>query len=350
VKDRHTNQTDQFPSSLLVRHLIQQYRASNEVEGKSPKTTEWYDQTLILFLEYLLANNLGTNLFIFTIDTARNYILYLKQRKKLSRYPGRKSLFLSPKTIQCHVRTLKAFSSWLFRENITQENRLMNLNVPKAPKKMIEPLTPPEMKKINRSFSKKNPLNSRDETVIDLMLDTGLRLSEVSFSDLTNLNLEKHYLKVLGKGGKERIVPFGDYVQGSLLHYIKKDRPHPANPSINNIFLTSDGRPLSTNALQLMFDRLKIASGVTRLHPHLCRHTFAINYLLNGGDVFTLKEILGHTTLDMVNHYLHFTSAQISIQHHKFSPMDKLKGKNSTQDEIKPSNRKTKLPKNRDRF
>ena len=61
-----------------------------------------------------------------------------------------------------------------------------------------------------------------------------------------------------------------------------------------------------------------------KLHAHLCRHTFAINYLLNGGDIFSLKEILGHTTLDMVNHYLHFTSSQITNQHHKFSPMDKL--------------------------
>ena len=57
---------------------------------------------------------------------------------------------------------------------------------------------------------------------------------------------------------------------------------------------------------------------------HLCRHTFAINYLLNGGDIFTLKEILGHTTLEMVNHYLHFTKSQLTAQHHKYSPMDRL--------------------------
>jgi len=63
---------------------------------------------------------------------------------------------------------------------------------------------------------------------------------------------------------------------------------------------------------------------VKRLHAHLCRHTFAINYLLNGGDIFSLREILGHTTLDMVNHYLHFTNSQITDQHRKYSPMDKL--------------------------
>jgi len=66
------------------------------------------------------------------------------------------------------------------------------------------------------------------------------------------------------------------------------------------------------------------SSSVERLHAHLCRHTFAINYLLNGGDIFSLKEILGHTTLDMVNHYLHFNNSQIISQHHKYSPMDRL--------------------------
>jgi site-specific recombinase XerD len=81
---------------------------------------------------------------------------------------------------------------------------------------------------------------------------------------------------------------------------------------------------MTANAIKLMFSRLAKKSGVGRLHAHLCRHTFAVNYLLNGGDIFTLKEILGHTTLEMVNHYLHFTKAQISDQHRKYSPMDKM--------------------------
>ena len=73
-----------------------------------------------------------------------------------------------------------------------------------------------------------------------------------------------------------------------------------------------------------MFSRLAKSSGIERLHAHLCRHTFAINYLLNGGDIFSLREILGHTTLEMVNHYLHLTSFQITDQRHKYSPVDRL--------------------------
>ena len=79
--------------------------------------------------------------------------------------------------------------------------------------------------------------------------------------------------------------------------------------------------------MKLIFSRLAKISGIERLHAHLCRHTFAINYLMNGGDVFSLREILGHTTLEMVNHYVHFTSSQITTQHHKYSPMDKFYGK-----------------------
>lgn len=73
-----------------------------------------------------------------------------------------------------------------------------------------------------------------------------------------------------------------------------------------------------------VFFRLANKSGVVRLHAHLYRHTFAKNYLLNGGDIFSLKEILGHASLDMVNHYLHFTNSQITDRHHQYSPMDHL--------------------------
>jgi site-specific recombinase XerD len=260
---------------------------------------------LTLFLAYLDSNGLPGDLSAFNISTARNYVLYLQQRKKLSRYPGNGSTNLSPKTVQCHVRTLKAFSSWLFREGMISENRLSTLKIPRAPSKIIEPLTPEEISKIYRCINKKHPL-------------------------------EKFYLKVLGKGAKERMVPFGDYTRTTLYHYIKKGRSKLLGKNSDTVFLTADGRPMSVNALKLMFDRLAKSSGIERLHAHLCRHTFAINYLLNGGDVFSLKEILGHTTLEMVNQYLHFTTAQISVLHHRFSPMDRLKGKLNGSDEPGP--------------
>ena len=110
----------------------------------------------------------------------------------------------------------------------------------------------------------------------------------------------------------------------TLWNYINRIRPEPATADSDKLFLSPSGRPITANAIKLVFSRLSKNSGVKRLHCHLCHHTFAINYLLNGGDIFSLKEILGHTTLEMVNHYLHFTRSQLTAQHHKYSPMDKL--------------------------
>ena len=81
---------------------------------------------------------------------------------------------------------------------------------------------------------------------------------------------------------------------------------------------------MSVNSLKLVFSRLAKKSGVQRLHAHLCRHTFAISYLMNGGDIYSLKEILGHSSLEMVDRYLRFTNAQIQARHSEFSPIDRL--------------------------
>ncbi len=100
-----------------------------------------------------------------------------------------------------------------------------------------------------------------------------------------------------------------------------------AKPDCTRLFVSEDGGLITENTIKLFFSRLKKKSGINRLHAHLCRHTFAINYLLNGGDIYSLKEILGHTTLEMVNRYLHFTKAQITARHREFSPMDRILGK-----------------------
>ena len=230
---------------------------------------------------------------------------------------------LSPQTLRCHTRALKAFSTRLYLEGYTNENRLKNLKIPKAPSKIIEPLTHEEIRRITASINTNSPTGIRNHAIFVTDLDNGLRASEIISITLGQLNLKEGHIKVMGKGAKERVVPIGKFVQTTLWHYISQVRPKPAAPECDNLFLSRNGKPITVNTIKLIFTRLAKSSGVERLHAHLCRHTFAINYLLNGGDIFSLREILGHTTLEMVNHYLHFTSSQITAQHHKYSPMDK---------------------------
>jgi len=312
--------------ALTIDELISRYDLSNQAEGKSPKTVAWYTEMLTAFSGFLKVKHHCHNLLAFDINNVRDYILYLRQKPRFEGHPytPQQDKPVSVKTVQCHVRTLKAFSTWLYLEDYTAENRLKNLKIPKAPVTVIEPLTPKEIKKITASINKKSPTGTRNYDLFATLLDTGIRASEAAGIILSNLNLVDGFIKIMGKGSKERIVPIGKYIQMTLWTYIDKVRPEPFSPDCNNLFLTRGGKPITVNTIKLLFSRLAKNSGVERLHAHLCRHTFAINYLMNGGDIFSLREILGHTTLDMVNHYLHFTSSQITTQHHKYSPMDKF--------------------------
>jgi len=129
------------------------------------------------------------------------------------------------------------------------------------------------------------------------LLNTDLRESGLADCSMKNLNLVDGYLKVLGKGQKERIVPIGNNAQKVLQRYLFRFRPEPINPAIQTVFLSQINNPLTSNTIKLLFHRLSKASGIGRLHAHLYRHTFATRFLINVGDVFSLQQILGHFAL-----------------------------------------------------
>jgi site-specific recombinase XerD len=101
------------------------------------------------------------------------------------------------------------------------------------------------------------------------MLDTGLRLSEAANLKEDDVHINEHYVKVLGKGSKERIVAFGAACQRALLHYYHHFRVEPAHPGVDSFFLTIDGYPISPDSIKSLMDRLAMSAGIPRLHPHL---------------------------------------------------------------------------------
>lgn len=222
-----------------LKHLIDVFRLSNEAEGKSPKTVSWYDEMLKVFTRYLSANHLSHDLSAFNVDTMRGYILYLKDKPKFLSHPytPAREERLSPKTVQGHVRTLKAFASWLHTECYTTENRLQSLKLPKAPVTVMEPLTPEEINRIIANINRKSSSGVRNHALFVTLLDTGLRASEAAGITLGNLNLADGFIKVMGKGAKERVVPIGKHVRMILFSYIDKVRPEPAASDCDNLFL-----------------------------------------------------------------------------------------------------------------
>ncbi len=321
--------------ALSLDEIIRRYALSNQAENKSPSTVTWYNDMLRSFSDYMKRTQDSCRLNNFTVDTVRGYIIFLRQKPKYQGHPctPEQTMLLSPKTIQGHVRALKAFSTWLYVDGFTEENVLSNLKMPKAPVKLMEPLTPDEISRVIGSIDRNTLTGARNYAMLVTLLDTGLRASELANITLGNLDLTEGFIKAMGKGSKERIVPVGKFVRMTLWNYIERIRPRYGGSDNNYLFLALGGKPMLVNTVKLLFSRLAKVSGVKRLHAHLCRHTFAINYLMNGGDIFSLREILGHTTLEMVNHYLRFTSSQITAQHHKYSPMDKLQQeRNTTED------------------
>jgi integrase/recombinase XerC/integrase/recombinase XerD len=128
----------------------------------------------------------------------------------------------------------------------------------------------------------------------------------------------------MGKGSKERMITFGSATKNALFNYLIHFRGEPANPGIDTFFLSTYGFTMTKEGIRSMLRRVGELAGVPRLHPHLCRHTYATNFLINGGNVLLLKQNLGHSSLTMVDRYVHLATSRAALMSKGFSPMDKL--------------------------
>ena len=203
-RGRNLRWVDIEMSELGLNRLIEHFGQSNKAEGKSPKTIAWYGEMLHGFIRYVERNDRKATLVNLDIRLVRDFVVHEQGRG------------LSPYSVQGKVRALKAFSSWLFNEGYTSENILIALKVPKAPLNLIEPLTDQE---IERLIGYQNPLTaigSRNIAIFILLLDSGLRISELCGLKYEDDHIEEGYMKVFGKGSKERIVPIGALSQKML--------------------------------------------------------------------------------------------------------------------------------------
>jgi site-specific recombinase XerD len=304
-------------AEIALDKLVLHFSQCNKAEGKSPTTVAWHTQMLTSFIAFLKKAGQNETLADLTTANVRGFILYEQNRG------------VSPYTVQARVRSLKSFSSWLFREGYLDQNLLALVKLPKAPVKVIEPLTDAEIEKL---IGVRNPLTAigcRDIAILITLLGTGLRESELSNLRFGDTNLDTGYLKVMGKGAKERVVPTGALVQKILWRYVFHFRPEPQNDLNDFLFLTLDGKKMQPDAIRQLLKRWGKKAGVPRLHAHLCRHTYATKFLThNCGDVFRLQQILGHTTLEMVRRYVHYTATEAMIQGRVKSPVDQLEVKN----------------------
>ena len=301
--------------TIPLPRLVRIFEIHNLTEGKSPATVKWYNDVLALFIRWFEEEGRSTALGDISEMDVREYILHLQNR------PGVRGK-VSSHTVSNRVRAIRAFFAWLPRAGFSEDHLLKNLKVPKTSERIVEPLTKEEVESIFARMNAKTMIDSRNTALLSLMLDTGVRLSETAGLGEGDVHIEDRYIKVMGKGSKERLVAFGAACQRALLDYLYRHRGQPAHQGVGSFFLSIDGYPLTIEAIKSLMDRLAVSSGVRRLHPHLLRHTYATWFLLNGGDVFLLKQNLGHKTLAMVEYYIHMASRDVAIRSQSFSPLD----------------------------
>ena len=306
------------PEKLELSELVEKFEVHKRSEGWSERTVEWYQQALALFQSWLAEQGMSTCLDDLGEDEMRLFILHLKAR------PGLQGP-ASSHTVNSRVRAMRAFFNWLYEKGYTECHRLEKVKPPKPRELEIEILTDEEIDRIFASINPDTVLGARNTAIFSLMLDTGLRLTEVVTLKHQDVHLDKRYLKVLGNGNKERIVSFGVNCQRALLNYDQHFRFENQEKRAETFFLCIDGHPMGAEGLRSLTERLSKTAAVPRLHPHLIRHTYATRFLLNGGNLFLLQQNLGHTSLEMVRRYLHIASRMVAQISQHFSPLDQFK-------------------------
>jgi len=253
----------------------------------------------------------------------RRFMVYLKSEYEPHRVSSstRKGRPLSEAAQDNYWKAIRSCFNWLHENGVISENPARDLDRPKVVKPVPEPLTEKEVKRLlfyaqnvkvirenGPSYHRHRPTARRNVALILVLLDCGIRVGELSRLTFADLRLEVGELHIrpfeTGRKSQERYIPLGKRTRKALWLYLSGlEEPDPTHRLFG---LT----PASTR--QLLY-RIAAAAEVENCHPHRFRHTFAIEYLRNGGDVFTLQRILGHSSLDMVNYYLKLV--QTDLEH-----------------------------------
>ncbi len=294
---------------MTLKSTLDEFLITQQLRGNSEKTIEYYSNCvgpLVKFAGY------ETDVLLLDDNMLKNYSLELHNRE------------LASNSIKTYLKGIKAYLNWLYQEEYTAINLADNLIMPKAQRKTIDILTDAELKKLFSIFNLKNIIELRNCCICALMSDSGLRKSEIIRLKVGDIHISEGYCIVNGKGNKQRIVPLGNYTKKYLIKYISQ---RPKTVDNTALFLTRQQTPITASVIERLFKTLKTRQDLLtpRIHAHLLRHTFATNYLENGGNIYSLQLILGHSSLEMEKKYVHLTQSKAVLNFKNYSPLDNIK-------------------------
>ena len=295
-------------SDLKKDPLVDSFLSALRLEkGLSENTIKAYSNDCQDFNKWLFTNKRYRAVAATEADI-ENYLKHLRV------------IDLSNSSINRKLSSLKHFFNYLSKTKLLKSNPVMNISGPKNSKVLPKSLSIIDVNSLIEAPDCSNFIGLRDRAMIELMYATGVRISELINLEYSNIDLNRSLIKVMGKGGKERMIPFGDDALTWLINYIEFRRKNNLSLNSRDFFISLQGKKITRQAF---WHRIKIYLKVSGLSmdvsPHTLRHAFATHLLNNGADLRSVQMLLGHSDLSTTQIYTHIAKQRLSDmvkQHH----------------------------------
>ena len=274
-------------TSTILNDINEYLVFVSQVKNLSENTTKSYERDLkklYIFLEKLNVTNYSD--IKEEICSAWIGDLYSQNNK--------------PKSIQRHLSSAKGFFRFLKKNNLISSSPFELVTAPKSSNTLPDVLSPEDVEQL-LNFKPSNTIEIRDMAIVELMYSSGLRVSETVNINISDFEENMSFLRVIGKGSKTRLVPMGRFAINAINNWLN-EREKISN-NTDALFLNSKGSRLSVRSIQLRLKKMAIKQGLPPVHPHMLRHSFATHMLESSGDLRTIQELLGHSSLSTTQIY-----------------------------------------------
>jgi integrase/recombinase XerD len=293
-----------------VDHLTQEYIDYLIIEkGLSSNSLASYSADLVQFITFLEKNRITD---LNEVDTAVILAWLIDLAKK----------GLSAKSRARHLVTIRGLYKFLSAEKRVRQNPVKTVDLPKTGLALPKIMTVAEVADLLDIPDVRKPRELRNSAMMEIMYGAGLRVSELIGLRLQDINLEANFVRVMGKGSKERIVPIGSQARAVTQEWIKQGRPFLAkNISTPFLFTARAGKPMTRQAFWKIIKKYALAAGISKnITPHTLRHSFATHLLEGGADLRSVQTMLGHSDIATTQIYTHISREYLVKMHQKYHP------------------------------
>ncbi|MDV7764395.1 site-specific tyrosine recombinase XerD [Peribacillus sp. CSMR9] len=229
----------------------------------------------------------------------------------------------SSKTVARHIASIRSFHQFLLREKVTDQDPSIHIETPKPERSLPKVLSMEEVEALLEAPKILDEFGLRDKAMLELMYATGMRVSELISMDVGDVHGSMGFVRCVGKGKKERIIPIGQTALSAIEHYMEGARGRLASTKhrTDSLFLNHHGNRLTRQGFWKILKKLvKSAQIEKEITPHTLRHSFATHLLMNGADLRAVQEMLGHADISTTQIYTHITNVRIKDVYSKFHP------------------------------